>query len=205
MISADFYGIMSWTILMKLMRRKFGDMNVKEVRELFRSTPERHQWFSELDAKLVVFGYDEDGFYKHYERDRQRDKPYYIPSAAEIEEFYDKGCILSEPSYMKLCNYLVKRFKLSRSEAEGRMCQLYQLINDEARLDDQRDALLLKPGAEKQEYKNESGVVVYDYSDDDYFVFKSDSEAEKFFMMIVDAHENTRMRINRGHKPREVS
>ena len=35
--------------------------------------------------------------------------------------------------------------------------------------------------------------------------FKNDKEINEFVELLMDAHDNTRMKVNRGHKPKELS
>ena len=107
-IARDFYGVMDWDILGQLFARRFKGVSREELKEVFRRTPEMYNYFAEAGDKLVLSYFLEDDYYKFLEGTIQKDKPFYIPSRKEIEEFWGTGCLLSSRSHQAMYRYLLK-------------------------------------------------------------------------------------------------
>lgn len=186
-IARDFYGVMDWDVLGQLFARKFKGVSREELKEVFRRTPEMYNDFVEVGDKLVLSYFLEDGYYKYLEGTIQKDKPFYIPSRQEIEEFYDKGCLLSSRSHQVMYRYLLKTFGCSKRAAELKVMEIYHAINNQLRLQEVID--ILQDMAPDEE---------------DDFVFGSQKDAEEFVKCYMEMHNHSHVMSNRGYPPHDL-
>ena len=113
--------------------------------------------------------------------DCQMDKPFYIPSVQQIEEICRIGYEESSLAYVKLKTYFMKKMNLSYEQAVSWCLQVW--VNS---------------------YKGESPANVISEMTEADVVFKSEKQMNEFVGLLMDAHNNTRMKENRGHKPNEL-
>ena len=113
--------------------------------------------------------------------DCQMDKPFYIPSVQQIEEICRIGYEESSLAYVKLKTYFMKKMDLSHEQAVSWCLQVW--VNS---------------------YKGESPANVISKMTEADVVFKSEKQMNEFVRLLMDAHNNTRMKENRGHKPNEL-
>ena len=186
-IARDFYGVMDWDVLGQLFARRFKGVGRDELKEVFRRTPEMYNDFEEVGDKLVLSYFIEDDYYIFLEGTIQKDKPFYIPSRQEIEEFWDKGCLLSSISHQAMYRYLLKTFGCSRREAELKVMEIYHAINNQLRLQEVIDIL--------QDMAPDEG---------DDFVFGSQKDAEEFIKCYKEMHNHSHVMGNRGYPPHDL-
>ena len=59
----------------------------------------------------------------------QHGKPYYVPTAREVEEFYETGALLSNQPYREMRRFLRKDMRMGASEAENLLLELWDRIS----------------------------------------------------------------------------
>ena len=121
------YGVMTYEALRDLFALRYPGAGMAEIMELFDSTPLYNQWFTERDGKLVLNGFEKDDYYKYLEQQVQGDIPFYVPTAAEVEELYDQGSLISRESHMK-------------NTAAIKIHELYETVNNHMRVNDAVEA-----------------------------------------------------------------
>ncbi len=175
------YGVMTWDVLKDLFALRYPHAEMDEVKELFAATPVFYQWFTERDGQLVLNGYEKDDYYR-YLLQMQGDTPFYIPSKEEVEELYERGCLISRESHAKLKDFIDETFGCGPDAAELKMARLYQAVNDRVRVNDAVDMFL-----------------VGDIEDGEKMKFPSDEAEVKFIELYMDMSRECRTRDNRGH------
>lgn len=122
----------------------------------------------------------EDGGFE-YLLDRQMDKSFYIPSVQQIEEMCRVGYEESSLAYGKLKSFFMQKLDLPYEQAVTWCLQVWT-----------------------NSYEGESPTAVIGEMSDAGVAFKSEGQLNEFVGLIMDAHNNTRMIENRGHKPSEL-
>lgn len=183
-IAMAFYGVMSWDVLGQLYARKFKGIGQTELREIFRRTPDFYNPFTEADGKLVLDHYIHNDYYKYLEDRIQGNKPFYIPSRKEIEEFYDKGCLLSSSTHQAMRRFLISSLGYEPKAAELKVKEIYQYINTGARMQTVVDSL-------ENDGKGD-------------FAFRSEEDVRKFVQLYMDMSNRSHLRDNRGYTPDDL-
>lgn len=116
-----------------------------------------------------------------YLLDSQMDKSFYIPSVQQIEEICRTGYEESSLAYGKLKKYFIKKLDLPYEQAVSWCLQVWA-----------------------NSYEGESSADVISKMTEADVVFKSERQMNEFVGLLMDAHNNTRMKENRGHKPNEL-
>ena len=116
-----------------------------------------------------------------YLLDSQMDKSFYIPSVQQIEEICRIGYEESSLAYGKLKTFFMKKLDLPYEQAVSWCLQVWS-----------------------NSYEGESPADVISKMSDADVVFKSEKQMNEFVGLLMDAHNNTRMKENRGHKPNEL-
>ena len=116
-----------------------------------------------------------------YLLDSQMDKSFYIPSVQQIEEICRTGYEESSLAYGKLKKYFIKKLDLPYEQAVSWCLQVWA-----------------------NSYEGESPTDVISKMTEADVVFKSERQMNEFVGLLMDAHNNTRMKENRGHKPNEL-
>lgn len=178
----DLYGVMGLKELHALFRLRYPDADETETKELFDSTPAAYQWFREIDGRLVLNGFDKDDYYKYLEEKVQRNVSFYVPSAEEVDELYDQGCLVSREAHAKLLDFITDTFGCDRNAATVKLAQLYRSVNDHMGVSD---------AAEMFAAAEEDGSAP--------FAFPSDEVEVKFIELYMEMSRECRMRDNRGH------
>lgn len=186
-IAADFYGVMTWDVLGQLFSRRFKNISMEELRGIYCTTPEYYNDFEICDDRLVRVGYREDNYYKHLELAIQQNKPFYIPSRREIEEFYEKDCLLSSPSHHAMYSFILRTFGCTKDIAELKVAELYKSINFNERLQDVVNQF------EEDEINGKEG-----------FVFPTEDAIRKFCDLYMDMNNNSHIISNRGYTPKDL-
>lgn len=112
----------------------------------------------------------------------QADKSFYIPSAQQIDEICNRGYEASAPAYKKLEQYLMKEIHMPYEQAVTWCLQVWANSMD-----------------------GESPAVIINKMTETDITFRGEKQIEEMVGLLMDAHNNTRMIENRGHKPIELS
>lgn len=113
---------------------------------------------------------------------QQMDKSFYIPSVQQIEEIYRIGYESSSQAYKKLEFFLMKKLGLPYEQAVAWCLQIWA-----------------------NSYEGESPAEVVNTMSEAGIVFDSEKMLDEFMKLLISAHNNTRMKENRGHKPGELA
>ena len=175
------YGVMTWEALKNLFAVKYVNTDLEEVKAYFGATPAYSQWFTERDGKLVLNGYEKNDYYKYLEK-AQGDTPFYIPKREEVEELYDRGCLLSMESHRKLQSFIQETYGLDADSAGLKVQELYEAVNNRTRVSDAAEAFAKS-----------------DKADPERFAFASDEIEAKFIELFLEMSRDCRVRDNRGH------
>ena len=156
-------------------------MSGDELIEIFDHFPLDRLWTVRLDDIFLstIYAPDPDRLYDL--RVRQQDKDYYIPTAAEVEELFDTCALLSTPAYQKMKKYMTKNLHLTETEAEDILLDLWDMLSTE---DDFHESL--------QWFMEQ-------------FEFSNDKQARDILNLFMPLSNNTRMIVNKGHTPSELS
>ena len=177
------YGVMTWDVLKELFALRYPHADMEEVRELFDTTPVFCQWFTEREGKLVLNGFEKDDYYKFLEQQIQGDVPFYIPHREEVEELYERGCLISRENHTKLRDFIEETFNTDKDTAGFKVHELYDAVNNRVRLNDAVEAFA-SGGEGDPEGK---------------YRFPSDEAQVKFIELYIEMNHECRIRDNRGH------
>lgn len=117
-----------------------------------------------------------------YLLDQQMDKPFYIPSVQQIEEICRIGYEESSFAYKKLENFFMRKLDMPYEHAVSWCLQVWA-----------------------NSYEGESPTDLLDKMSDADITFKNEKQMEEFVGLLMNAHNSTRMKENRGHKPEELA
>lgn len=118
----------------------------------------------------------------NYLLDEQGDKDFYIPSVQQIEEICNRGYEASSLAYKKLETFLVKNMKMPHEHAVTWCLQVW--VNS---------------------YEGQAPTDVMNKMSELGIGFKNERQMKEFVGLLMEAHNNTRMKENRGHKPNELA
>lgn len=116
-----------------------------------------------------------------YLLDQQMDKEFYIPSVQQIEEICSIGYEASSLAYKKLETFFMRKMDMSYEHAVTWCLQVWA-----------------------NSYEGEKPTDVINKMSEADSVFKGEKQMNEFVGLLMDAHNNTRMKENRGHKPSEL-
>ena len=122
----------------------------------------------------------EDGEFD-YLLDRQMDKEFYIPSVQQIEEICSIGYEASSLAYKKLETFFMRKMDMPHEHAVTWCLQVWA-----------------------NSYEGEAPTDVINKMSEAHIVIKGEKQMNEFVGLLMDAHNNTRMKENRGHKPNEL-
>lgn len=117
-----------------------------------------------------------------YLLDQQMDKEFYIPSVQQIEEICSMGYEVSSLAYKKLEKFFRRKMDLPYEQAVTWCLHVWA-----------------------NSYEGELPADVINIMLDAGITFKSEKQMNEFIGLIMDAHNNTRMKENRGYKPSELA
>jgi hypothetical protein len=183
-IAAFFYGVMGWDVLDRLFARRFKGIGSDELIRVYRRTPWTYNDFEECGDKLVLGAYITDDYYKYLEEKIQQDKPFYIPSRKEIEEFYDKGCLLSSSSHQAMLRFLINKLGYKRNSAERMVAEIYMRINNNDRMQTIVDRLMEDLGEEA--------------------AFNGKDDVAEFAQLFMNMQNYSHLIVNRGYTPNDL-
>ena len=114
--------------------------------------------------------------------DEQADKSFYIPSAQQLDEICCRGYEASALAYKKLEKYFIKEMNMPYEHATTWCLQVWA-----------------------NSMEGESPAVIINKMTEADIEFHGEKQMEELVDLLMDAHNNTRMIENRGHKPIELS
>ena len=117
-----------------------------------------------------------------YLLDRQMDKEFYIPSVQQIDEICSMGYEASTLAYKKLETYFRRKMDMPYEHAVSWCLQVWA-----------------------NSYEGESPVDVINIMSGLGIEFKSEKQMDEFVGLLMNAHNNTRMKEHRGYKPIELA
>ena len=116
-----------------------------------------------------------------YLLDQQTDKDFFIPSVQQMEEICRIGYEESSLAYKKLQTFFMRKMDLPYEQAVSWCLQIWA-----------------------NSYEGESPTDVIDKMAKADVVFQGEKQMREFLGLLMDAHNNTRLKENRGHKPMEL-
>ncbi len=195
----EYYGIAPVEIIYELYRLKIKE-SMEEMIDMLEGMPidivesfifptdslSLGEWTKEnpiystrgLFIHIPVFG---DGELR-YLLNQQADKEFYIPSAQQIEEICRNGYEESSLAYKKLQKFFMRKMNMPYEHAVTWCFQVWS-----------------------NSYEGESPADVINKMTDADIEFKSDKQIEEFMRILMEAHNSTRMKENRGHNPNELA
>ncbi len=117
-----------------------------------------------------------------YLLNQQMDKKFYIPSIQQIEEICRIGYEASSPAYKKLETFFMRKMDMPYEHAVSWCLQVWE-----------------------NSYEGGTPIDVLNKISEKEIVFKNEKQMEEFVGLLMDAHNNTRRKENRGHKPNELA
>ncbi len=113
---------------------------------------------------------------------QQMGKDFYIPSAQQIEEICKLGYEASSLAYKKLETFFIRKLEIPYEHAVLWCFQVWA-----------------------GSYEGDSPAEVINHMTEANVTFKSEKQMNELVELLMTAHNNTRMKENRGHKPNELA
>lgn len=151
-----------------------------EVIEIFNHFPEDRSWSILLHNTFISTVYAGNADALQNIRYEQADKEFYIPTAEEVDEFYETGALISAKEYQCMQSFIMKEFGFSKGEAEDLLLDLWDRVST---------------------YDDPHGTMQWFF---DQFEFENDKQFEKIAELYMPIANSTRMLVNRGNKPSEL-
>lgn len=162
--------------------RRHPDFKVdtEELVRIFHMLPDEENPCALVGDKIVHKEALNDDLYLKIE-ELQEGKDFYIPSLREIEDYAEHRYFSEEKSYQKLGEFLMSVLKVDPERTDYMLFEIFQKIDMDDKLQDILDDFKKK------------GIV-----------FPDDKAFFDFCRIMSEVNNNTRMFINRGHKPLEI-
>lgn len=160
--------------------RKGFHMTEAELIDIFDHFPEDRLWTIRFDDIFVSALFVDAPDALRELRIRQGAKEFYIPSASEVEEFFETGALLSTPEYRDMQRFVESEFGLPEEKAEDILRDLWHKITED---DDPHETM--------QWYWNQ-------------FEFDGEVQVNRIVNLYMQLMNGTRMRMNRGFTPKEM-
>ncbi len=176
-----FYGFTPIENMLDLVNSKKGfRMTAQELIEMFDHFPEGPLWTIRIEDIFLEMSYAHDVEGLRRLRTAQADKEFYVPSVAEVNEFYETDALLSDKPYQDLMRFVMHEFDFDHADAEDLMYELW----------------------DKNAYDEDPhGTMQWFW---DQFEFEDEKQVQKIVGLYTIAANETRMIKNRGHKPNEL-
>lgn len=195
----NYYGIAPVEIIYEMYRLKVKDTIDEMIEMLWEMPVDIVESCIFTMEKLGMQGwpkddpiYSEKGLFIHipiledeefdYLLDQQMDKEFYVPSAQQIDEICKIGYEASAVAYKKLESFLIKKMKFTYEQAVSWCLQIWA-----------------------NSYEGESPAEVINKMAEAGAAIESDKLMSELVGLLMSAHNNTRMKVNRGHKPSELA
>lgn len=140
--------------------------------------PKEHLLYSEKGIFVHLQLFEDEEF--DYLLRQQMDKDFYIPSAQQIDEICRIGYEASSSAYKKLESFFIKKLKFSYEQAVTWCLQVWA-----------------------NSYEGESPSKIINKMTETNIGFE-EKMINELLELLVTAHNNTRMKENRGYKPSEM-
>lgn len=177
----EMYVFTPLEIMLEVINVKKGfRMRAEELKEIFNNFPKDYLWSINFDEFFLSRIYVTDMDALRSLRHAQAEKSYYIPTAAEVDEFFETGALLSDKAYQDMLSFMKKELGLNHVEAENILFDLWEKVSGN---DD--------PHGTMQWFWNK-------------FEFEDEKQLERIVNLYTHLANETRMRMNRGHKPTEI-
>ena len=194
----QYYGIAPIEVIYEMYRQKVKD-SIDEMIEMLwempvdivesclftmdrlgmKGWPKEDPLYSEkgIFVHLQLFENEEFGYLLR----QQMDKDFYIPSAQQIDEICRTGYEASSSEYKKLESFFIKKLRLPYEQAVTWCLQVWA-----------------------NSYEGESPSKIINKMTEVNIVFE-EKMINELLELLVAAHNNTRMKENRGYKPSEIA
>lgn len=197
--SANYYGIVPVEVLYRLYSLKIKS-GIDEMTAMLWSMPidivescvfplsalggkswtEEHPLYSKEGVLVhlpILRDHEERYLLKH-----QMDKEFYIPSVQQIEEINRIGYEESAPAYKNLKTFFVQKLHLSYEQAVSWCLRVWA-----------------------NSYEGEEIGAIFQQINDAGIMFVGEPQLNEFVKLLMDAHNHTRLKENRGHTPSELA
>ena len=193
----QYYGIAPIEVIYEMYRQKVKDSIDEMIGMLWEMPVDIVESCLFTMDKLGIEGwpkenplYSEKGIFVHlqlfeneefdYWLRQQMDKDFYIPSAQQIDEICRNGYEASSSAYKKLESFFIKKLKFSYEQAVTWCLQVWA-----------------------NSYEGESPSKIINKMTEANIEFE-EKMIDELLELLVTAHNNTRMKENRGYKPSEM-
>lgn len=177
----EMYVFTPLEIMLEVINVKKGfRMRAEELKEMFNNFPKDCLWSINFDEFFLSSLYVTNMDALRSLRYAQAEKSYYIPTAAEVDEFFETGALLSDKAYQDMLSFLKKEMGLAHLEAENILFDLWEKVSGDN-----------DPHGTMQWFWNK-------------FEFEDEKQLEKIVNLYTRLANETRMCTNRGHKPTEL-
>lgn len=193
----QYYGIAPIEVIYEMYRQKVKD-SIDEMIEILwempvdivesclftmdklgmEGWPKEHPLYSEKGIFVHLQLFEDEEF--DYLLRQQMDKDFYIPSAQQIDEICRIGYEASSSAYKKLESFFIKKLKFSYEQAVTWCLQVWA-----------------------NSYEGESPSKIINKMTEANIEFE-EKMINELLELLVAAHNNTRMKENRGYKPSEM-
>lgn len=194
----QYYGIAPIEVIYEMYRQKVKDSIDEMIGMLWEMPVDIVESCLFTMDKLGMEGwpkenplYSEKGIFVHlqlfeneefaYLLRQQMDKDFYIPSAQQIDEICRTGYEASSSEYKKLESFFIKKLRLPYEQAVTWCLQVWA-----------------------NSYEGESPSKIINKMTEVNIVFE-EKMINELLELLVAAHNNTRMKENRGYKPSEIA
>ena len=141
--------------------------------------PKENPLYSEKGIFLHIQLFEDEEL--HYLLRQQKDKDFYIPSAQQIDEICRIGYEASSSEYKKLESFFIKKLRLPYEQAVTWCLQVWA-----------------------NSYEGESPLKIINKMTEANIEFE-EKMINELLELVMAAHNNTRMKENRGYKPSEMA
>lgn len=193
----QYYGIAPIEVIYEMYRQKVND-SIDEMIEILwempidiaesclftmdklgmEGWPKEHLLYSEKGIFVHLQLFEDEEF--DYLLRQQMDKDFYIPSAQQIDEICRIGYEASSSAYKKLESFFIKKLKFSYEQAVTWCQQVWA-----------------------NSYEGEAPSKIINKMTETNIEFE-EKMINELLELLVTAHNNTRMKENRGYKPSEM-
>lgn len=177
----NMYALTPDDIMLEVVNVK-KDMHFKrtELLEIFNHFPQDILWSIHHEDMFMQIDYLDDMDTLEDIWFEQKEKDYYIPTAAEVLELYETGGLISGKEYQKMKTVLINEMGMDREEADDLLYELWDMVAYDDDLNETMKWFLHQVS------------------------FKNINQLNKVVGLLTSLMNSTRMLMNRGHKPIEL-
>ncbi len=175
------YGYAPIDVVLKLANTKKGmKFSEQELTDIYEKFPKDLQYVYRVAEFFVDEVYLDNKEALKELKMNQAGKDYYIPTEAEIIEFFDTMALVSEKSYQNLQKFLINDLDMDEDDAAMLVADLWNEVSESDDLTDTMQWFF------------------------DNLQLKGQDQVQKLMQLYNEASNNTRMLYNRGFKPIEL-